>query len=244
MLNNKECYLNNKAKLEVINNNVYINGIKLNLLGKGVDGIVYKYHDKAIKLYHDSFYIKEHLSIKQIETLSLIPTKKIILPKEALKNNDNNFGYIMKYIDLNHQKNILLEEIYTLTKKIKQIEEELMLIGKNNFLLDDFKTENLIYNGDLFLIDPDSFVFEQGIDFSLKNQELFVWYFIKNIIFSLNSNVSKKEIISSLRKMHYLYKKSEIYYFSDFLKENFGNCSLYEIRELFITNKIKILNKF
>lgn len=244
MLNKKECYLKIGDKLEVINNNVYINGTKLNLLGSGVDGKVYKYEDKAIKLYHDDYQIKGHLNIEQIEILCSIITKNIILPKERLGSNLNNFGYVMNYIDLDTKKDILLEDIYKLTKEIKTLEEELILIGKNHFLLDDFKVENFVFNDNLYLLDPDSFIFDKKVDFSKKNLELFVWYFIRDIIFSLNNDINKKERIIFLRKMHYLYKNSEYYLFSDFLKEKFYDCNLYDVRDYFINKKIKVLNKF
>ena len=90
MINVKVCFFNNnKEQINIINNKAYIynrtymNNIPLELLGIGVDGVVYKYKDKAIKLYHDNKYVKEHLTKEQINILTTYNTKHIVLPKES-----------------------------------------------------------------------------------------------------------------------------------------------------------------
>lgn len=241
MINNKTGYFNNgKDRLEVINNNVYVNDTILQLLDKGQDGYVYRYEDKAIKLYHDNSAIKEHLNKKQIDILSSLTTKHIVLPKEKIISEEKNIGFIMEYINLDTKKDILLANKQHIIKELKEIEEELALVGQNHFLLDDMQPHNLFYNGTLYLFDPDSLIYEEKVNFNRRNLELFSWYFIRDIIFSLNNEITKKEQTSLVRKLHYLYKKGNYSTLSTFLKEIINTENLKEFRKKLLLKKINI----
>ena len=81
MISNKTCYFNDKKdKIDVIDNKVYINNVLAQEIGRGVDGIVYRYQDSAIKLYHDNSKIKSHLADYQIDMLTSLKMKRIVLP--------------------------------------------------------------------------------------------------------------------------------------------------------------------
>lgn len=219
MLDNKISYFDNgKNQLRVINNDVYVNNTLLTFIGSGVDGLVYKYKNKAIKLYHDDYSIKMHLSSSEIKKLSILTTKHIILPKELLINDNKTLGFTMNYINLNTKCDFLNISLKHLIKEIKELESELYLIGKNNFLLEDVEPRNLFYNGTLYLFDADSFSYDEGVDFKEKNIEMFVWCFIKAIALSLNNQLSDKEQTAMVRKLHYLYTKSNCLLLSEFLE--------------------------
>ena len=80
MIANKTCYFNNGTdKINVIDNKVYVNGHLVDEINRGVDGVVYKYKNFAIKLYHDSKKIKEHLTDYQIDILTSLKMQHIIL---------------------------------------------------------------------------------------------------------------------------------------------------------------------
>jgi len=245
MLKDKICYFNNeKDKLEVINNNVYVNGILLKFLDSGVDGFVYKYKDKAIKLYRDNELIKEHLTNQQIAILCSLSTKHLVLPEEPLISNDKNFGFVMSYINLETKKDILLVSKNHLIKELQEIENELELMGKNHFLLNDRLTKNLFYNGNLYLFDPDSFLYDKKVDFSKQNLEIFVWHFIRDIIFNLNNKITKEEQLSLIRKLNFLYNKGNYYSLSSFLESFMTTKNLQEVRQNFIQKKVRVINKY
>lgn len=220
MIKNKVCYFNNrKYRLEIIDNKVYINGVSLDLLDHGVDGFVYKFKDKAIKLYREDKLIKSHLNQEQISILSSITTDHIVLPREKLIG-DNNPGYIMKYINIEKKKDFLLESKAHIVKELKELEDELILLGKNHFLLGDMQESNIFYNGKLYLFDSDSFVYDKKANFSRRNLELFSWYFMRDVLFSLKTNsIEEKEQLGFVRKLHYLYQKGKYTSIAEFLED-------------------------
>ena len=238
MLNDKICYFNKgKEKLEVKNNIVYVNGTKINRIGSGVDGSVYKYKDKAIKLYHDTKHIKTYLNKYQINLLSNISTEHIILPQAPLEHPFTNPGFIMKYIDLKTKQDILTSPIEQVIKELEEIEQELILLGKNHFLLDDIKSSNTFYDKTLYLFDPDSFIYDKQTDFSNRNIEMFIWQFIRDCIFSKNNELTKREQLSMVRRLHYLYKIGNYKLLSVFIKEISNKDPLENIRKTYIRKK-------
>lgn len=234
MLNNKICYFNNgDDKIDVIDNEVYVNNQKINEINRGVDGIVYSYKDCAIKLYHDTDLIKEHLKDSQIDILTSLKMKHIVLPKQILISDTKNPGFVMEYINLKNKIDILTTSTNNVLNQVSDLEEELKIMGQNNFLLEDVKKENLFYNGTLHLFDPDSFIYNKKTDFSKKNLEIFSWYFMRDVIFSLDENMTEKEQTALVRKLHYLYKKGEYKSMAEFLLDNVYEDNLYEFKENF-----------
>ena len=96
-------------------------------------------------------HIKLHLTKNEIDRLCNLYTERIILPREVLINDNIASGFIMNYIDTTSQKDILLVDKKHLINEIKEVEDELILLGKNNFLLEDTKPENLFYNDEFVL---------------------------------------------------------------------------------------------
>lgn len=221
MIKDKICYFNKNAdKVEIKKGIVYVNNSLVKELGQGVDGIVYKYKDKAIKLYHDDMHIKLHLTKNEIDRLCNLYTERIILPREVLINDNIASGFIMNYIDTTSQKDILLVDKKHLINEIKEVEDELILLGKNNFLLEDTKPENLFYNGNFYMFDPDSFIYEKNFDASKENLKVFAWYFFRYIIFLLKPDIYHPEYLSCIRKINNLYKQGNYLLLSDFLENN------------------------
>lgn len=233
MINNKTCYFNNGAdKIDVIDNEVYVNNQKINEINRGVDGIVYRYKDFAIKLYHDTNLIKEHLKDYQIDVLTSLKMKHIVLPKQKLISDTQNTGFVMEYINLENKIDILTTSTNNVLNQVSGLEEELKIMGQNNFLLEDVKKENLFYNGTLHLFDPDSFIYDKKTNFSKKNLEIFSWYFIRDVIFSLDENMTKKEQTALVRKLHYLYQKGKYTLMAEFLLDNVYKDNLYEFKKI------------
>ena len=240
MISNKICYFNNeKDRIDVIDNKVYINNVLTEKIGQGVDGVVHRHQDLAIKLYHDNSKIKSHLTDYQIDILTSIKTKHIILPKQSLVSDKQNPGFVMEYINLKTENDIYKTNFDDLITQISELEEELSIIGKNNFLLDDLQSRNLFYNGNLYLFDPDNFIYDKKTNFSRRNLEIFSWYFMRDIIFSLNNEFTEKEQNGLVRKFHYLYKKGKYTSLAEFLIDYIYESNLGEFRENFKKEKVR-----
>ena len=56
----------------------------------------------------------------------------------------------MKYINLEQEKDLSIEPKKVIINEIKEMEQELMFLGQNHFLLNDSNTDNLFYNGNLY----------------------------------------------------------------------------------------------
>lgn len=244
MVNDKICYFNNqKEKIEVTQGIVYVNDSKVKEIGQGVDGIVYKYNDKAIKLYHDDIHIKLHLNKNEIDRLRNLYTKKITLPREILINNETVLGFTMNYVDITAPKDILSSDKNYIINKIKELEEELILLGKNNFLLEDTKPENLFYNGNLYMFDPDSFIYEKNFNASNENLKVFAYQFFRYMVSLLNQDMPYPQYLAYIRKINYLYKKGNYISLSEFLEDVITQnlTEIYQIEPL--NQKTKTLHK-
>ena len=145
----------------------------------------------------------------------------------------------MQYIDLETKDDILRTNRDDVLKQISELEEELSMIGDKNFLLDDMQSRNLFYNGELYLFDPDNLVYDKKTNFSRKNLEIFSWYFMRDVIFSLNNELTEKEQTGLVRKLHYLYQKGKYISLAQFLGDNIYENSLSEFRENFKKEKVR-----
>ena len=241
MLKNKTCCFNyNQDNIEVSDEFVYVNKLLVPKIGSGIDGEIYKYQDKAIKLYNDQITVKMHLTKQEIERLSKINTKHIILPKELLLDTNNKVaGYVMNYVDLNTKQNILLANKINLIKQLKELEQELILLGKKHFLLDDNNPENLFYNYNLYLFDSDSFMYEKYEEVSKQNIEIFAWCFIRYIVYSFNENLSEFNHLRYASRIYDIYRSGNYYSISNFI-EDIININLDELIYIDGYNKVKV----
>ena len=164
--------------LILLSNNETINTNDLLYVDSGTEGKVYKYKDKAIKVYHDNLY-KRILSYDDINRLKDINTRRIILPNNIIYKLDGDCGYyggyesryikqdgnIYDYSKLD--KDILLEEINILESDIKNISDaNILLCDLNN-------TKNIIYNnGKVYFIDAGSYVFNKLGKYNTSNNNI------------------------------------------------------------------------
>lgn len=141
-------YITNEQKID-------LNNLEL-LSDKGSECVVYKYNNKAIKIFRKE-YIFSHLTIEEIYYLSQIPTKRILFPiGSVLDNNHKVAGYTMHLIT--DEKNIQKESMKRIFYEMQIIQKDLNLLSKHNICLFDIGQSNCIYNGKLFLIDPGNYI--------------------------------------------------------------------------------------
>ena len=150
------------GNIHITQDGVYCNKQKLEYIDEGAESIVYKYEDKAIKLYRKQPR-KRVLSEEMIYKLKEIPTKRIVMPEGCLYEKNNVKGIYMPYITGNR------EEVYELEKE-KLIEEfqfiydDLSLLGKERIVIDDLRISNFLCNKDAFyLIDTGDYYISRNI---------------------------------------------------------------------------------
>lgn len=140
------------------NKKVQINLDRLKLLGRGAEGIVYKYKNQAFKICKNS-------GIKKNECIVLkeLNTERILLPRKIIYNQNNRFnGYTTNYCKRKGNVAFTKKEkfIYELNKLI----EEINYLSENKVYLSDWNYGNFIYDGKFRLVDPGQYFIGRSSD--------------------------------------------------------------------------------
>lgn len=127
----------------------------LNINGK--EYLVFKYHDKVIKIHRKKFVDIDNLDEDNILSFMKLKTKRILMPTDILYSIDDKIkGYVMDYI--NNKKSLLNESMEHILDEAKLIEEDKKILDENRILLQDLHEGNAIYNGKINIIDSGRFV--------------------------------------------------------------------------------------
>lgn len=124
----------------------------------GSECMVYKYGDSALKFFRPNYEFS-HFTIDDIFKLSIIPTKRILFPTNAIVNDQNDLiGYQMPLIK--GQKDIQKELMKHIFEEMEILQNDMDLLDKNNIALYDINQSNSIYNGNLYLVDPGNYAID------------------------------------------------------------------------------------
>lgn len=139
------CYLNNQE--------INLNTAKKNCLGSGVEGSVYRYQNKAIKIYHDYVIIGKR-EIRD-NAYKSIKTTRIITPEESV--TDLYGRYIGHSQELIEKRKLFSKSFIDMPRSkvisnFRLLEDDSILFSKNFVLMDDVP-HNTIDNGTLYFID-------------------------------------------------------------------------------------------
>jgi hypothetical protein len=178
--------------------NVDINLIKQTKIAAGNTGDVYKYKGVAVKVFKEDkkLPIDEDTS----KYLSTIKTDRILLPKKLLFNNNAFKGYSYKLVS----KKGTGKKIITLSKEelinnIKILENDIENLSSKKVLLNGLIPENIIFNGELYLVDPTKYTI---LDlYSTQELEILNKYQLHLLLTKLiNIELRKEKVISPTRK--------------------------------------------
>ena len=154
-------------------------------IDEGKEGIVYRYGDYVLKIYHPCSR-KERLSEDMVRKLTKIHTDKFLLPLGLIFNNTKKFcGYYSKRVvsnSLDYISNMPLNFLYN---EIKEFERDIDLLTNNHVEINDFLGINILYDGSFYMCDPGSFLFDESYSFDeLKkiNIEKLNRFFIDEVI--------------------------------------------------------------
>ena len=182
----------------------YINKKKYNLtdeelqksfISSGYESQVYKFGNLVFKIYKE-ICLKYRLNEENVKYLSNIPTKRILLPKDVIYDENYEFyGYTMKYIKPDEKEDIKDLKLDTLKKELSIIKKDLLILKDNNVFIDDISDSNFIFNKGFYFIDSGSYEVNKKRSkeyIEIINREIMNDFIIKNILFR-NYNITYEQ---------------------------------------------------
>lgn len=175
---------------------------------------VYKF-DKDVYKINKEICFKYRLNEKDVKYLSKISTKRILLPKKVIYDENHEFyGYTMKYIEPKSKEDINEINLSKLLNELKIIKNDLILLKDNNVFIDDLCENNFIYNNGIYLIDPGSFEINNNRSkeyIEIINREIMHDFIIKYVLFR-----NYKLTLEQIRKLYKIFPLDE--YLSDIIE--------------------------
>ena len=186
-----------------------INLDRMNPVGTFNNGTLYNYKNNVLKMYDKN--IEELPSEKTMRYLSKIKSLQIFMPNKLLYSNDTFCGYTIKNINKNGRYNkIISTPKDKVLDSIFALEEEIKYISDKRVLLHDLDLEDVCYNGELFIINPDKYlVLNSNSDLIYDTNILELNSLLSRLVSKeLNSeNVLKRNIV----KFNNILKDKDIY---------------------------------
>lgn len=145
-----------------INNKLYDideEELEYRLIDSGEESNIYRFENEVYKIHKNNRCVKSKLDEETTKYLKQIKTNRIIMPKELIYDNYDNFiGYTLPYLE-SHQKEILNRmKASKMISEFKLLEEDLIILKNNYVDLEDFELYNFIVNTGLYIIDPGSYL--------------------------------------------------------------------------------------
>lgn len=165
-------------------------------IDEGNESEVFRYGDSVLKIYKD-YCAKERLGEDDVIYLSNIPTKRILMPREVIRNADTMefIGYSMPFI-YKYPKDVLMKiKMNHFLDELDVIHSDLELLAEHHVDVEDIHIDNVLYNESFFIGDPGSFEIQRDTPAGkiYRNNVYTFNRFVKNDIFPL-AKASKKKI--------------------------------------------------
>ena len=140
-------------------------------ISEGKEGIVYRYGDKALKIYKE-FCNKGRLDEDETLILSEISTKRVLLPRDLIYGEDRvTFrGYATKFIEKQGIDKIIDMNIMQFVDELDIINEDLITLAKNKVYVYDFVGDNIFYDGNIYFGDPGSYTILESMPFDFVSR--------------------------------------------------------------------------
>lgn len=137
---------------------IFLNPLKL--IGKGTEGKVYKYKDKAIKIYHKNNPNNQMVNHEESdEILKNIKTTYTILPETGVYTLTGYYcGHQMKYMDFSTEESLVDTKIKDFSDNLHIIvNEDIAAISDENFLMYDLN-RNTRFTSKIYIIDSGRYI--------------------------------------------------------------------------------------
>lgn len=178
---------------------------KVNIIGSGVNGNVYRYKNLAIKIFTNGEITEGLIDSKTCRDLCNISTDSILLPKNLVFYKEKIFsGYTLQLVNTIRTHSIVKWDKKCFIDSIESLEEDVLRLSNKGVLLDGILPENVIISDRLYLIDPSkySFVDKQychGL-YDLNNYQIHL-LLSKLVLISLKKNDITSAKLQKLKKV-------------------------------------------
>ena len=127
---------------------------------EGSEGTIYEYKGDALKIYHERCF-KKRLTEEEAKKLSNIKTKRIMMPKDLIYDENGEFiGYTTPFKIEREKKYVGLLKMEELLKEANIINNDAMILAKQKISLKDLHYDNLLLsNNEIYLCDPGEYEF-------------------------------------------------------------------------------------
>lgn len=229
----KILYLNNEKICFDLNN--------MKVIGEGKEGIVYKYNDDCIKLFHNNRNSGDLLSINEDKFIffTQLNTQRIILPKKLLYNyNGEIAGYLMKYIESDFKlNNIRNKNIDDIIEYLGDLKKDIDILNDNDVLINDLKNSHLLYNSGFYLIDTSlysKYQYDNVLNYNVKSKNISSvnQFFIGLLLMQKESikdySLNNRNIPNVYCKLH----NDNFYFIADILEKESKKYKVNDLNEL------------
>lgn len=123
----------------------------------GNEYVIFKYLDKVVKIHRRKFVDIDNLDEQNILSFINLPTKRILMPIDALYDIDGRIkGYVMDFID--NEKSLSNESMDHILNEARIIEEDKKILDGKGILLQDLHEGNAMYNGKINIVDSGRYI--------------------------------------------------------------------------------------
>ena len=123
----------------------------------GNEYVIFKYLDKVVKIHRRKFVDIDNLDEQNILSFIELPTKRILMPTDALYDIDGRIkGYVMDFID--NEKSLSNESMDHILNEARIIEEDKKILDEKGILLQDLHEGNAMYNGKINIVDSGRYI--------------------------------------------------------------------------------------
>ena len=186
-------------------NNEEINIDESSKIGLGRSSYVYLYNKKAVKIYNDYGEKTNELYNYRLAKLKSLKLNHFILPKEIVYDESSNIiGYTMDYIKGCDGKIINYLDFNFFKKNILEIYKEALILSKNNILVYDVFSANVIINyKSIYIIDTDGFLFNSYKGADINEEVLFSLNILIGKLLNITPNKKNSNIYEVLKYTNY-----------------------------------------
>lgn len=187
-------------------------------LGDGTEGQVLfdKNIKQAVKIFWECESFEAPITLETALKMTNLKSNHILLPRNIVYDENNKFsGYTTKYIPssfLLPEDILLYYPIYFIIKIINSLYKEIEYLSENKLTLNDIldNSENYIFNGQFYLIDPGyhrfkDWPYEKVLHYNMRKINIFLNCYLFNYEIKELSQILEKNNNISLVK----YLKSE-----------------------------------
>ena len=188
-------------------------------LNEGMEGTIYKYGDRALKIYEE-FPRKSRLEENEALELSKISTNRILLPRELIYDDKDKFvGYSTLYIDSYGLGNISKMSIDSFIDEVNILYRDISILSRNNVDVDDYTLYNTLYNGGIYLVDPGSYQIVDNDERLFKDNRYRFNEFLVELLLPHSIKLTKREARILRNHMDLTEALSEIMHYEKFPRD-------------------------